>query len=479
MILSARSPDPTAPTAPNPCPGLFYTTAAQDGHLIRIRVPGGRLTSQQSRVLVEVSDRLGNRAIDVTNRANLQIRGLSGPMPGALLSQLQQAKLAAPFSQVDHLRNIMASPMAGIDPAQLIDTRPLVSALDEYLSSHPTLAGLSAKFSLGLDGGEQVSIHQQPNDLRLTAIQTEDGAGIDFHLSLPGMAETDAAPILLKPNHCVAVVAAIAQSYLDALAPASKLRLKQVIQTRGIKAFLDRTQDYLPSPLLRAADSPPLRSPSPLPLGIFSQAQVGRFAIGIALPLGRLATDQLGHLAALADRYGSGALRLTPWRSLMLTDIAEADLLTVQQQVELLGLSTSKTSVWGGLIACSGTTGCAASLTDTQTDAQTIAADLAQLDLPLTIHCSGCPKSCAHHSSSDITLVGAAPHCYRLYVGGTESPFGRQLAANVSPADLPTQISKLLAVYQRQRSYPSQSFREFADQHSLTQLQRWLGLEES
>jgi ferredoxin-nitrite reductase len=436
------------------------------------------LTSQQCRVLIEVSDLLGNGAIDVTNRANLQIRGLSASVPSALLSQLQQAKLAAPFSQVDHLRNIMASPLAGIDPAQLIDTRPLVSALDEYLSSHPALAGLSAKFSIGVDGGEQVSIHQQPNDLRLTAVQAEAGAGICFGLSLPGMDET--APILLQPADCVATVAAIAQTYRAALEPTSKLRLKQVIQTLGSQAFLERVQDYLSFPLLRpSAPLSPCSANFVAPIGIFPQAQVGRSALGIALPLGRLQIDQLDQLASLADCYGSGSLRLTPWRSLMLTDVAESDLSRVQQQVEELGLSTTKTSIWGGLIACSGTTGCASSLTDTQTDAMAIANGLNQLDLPLTIHFSGCPKSCAHHGSSDITLVGAAPHRYQLYVGDRESQFGRQLVSNVLAADLPTQIIKLLTVYQGRRSHPSQSFREFVNQHSLTKLQSWLGLEGS
>ncbi len=482
MILSVRSPDPTIFT--RSCPGLFYTTAAQDGHLIRIRVPGGLLTSQQCRVLLQLCDRLGKQAIDITNRANLQIRGLSEPLPEALLSQLQQAKLAAPLSQVDHLRNIMASPLAGIDPTQLIDTRPLVSALDEYLSSQPALASLSAKFSLGLDGGEQVSIRQQPNDLRLIAVQAE--AGVEFQLKISGMDETGS--ILLNPSDCVAVVAAIAHAYQNALEPASQAclkhqaRLKQVVQTLGSEAFLARVQAYLPFPLRRTSALSLGAANFAPPIGIFPQAQAGQSALGIALPLGRLEINQLEQLANLADGYGSGSLRLTAWRSLILTDLADADLLTVKQQVESLGVSTRKTSIWAGLMACSGKTGCASSLTDTQTDAMAIAAELDRLDLPLTIHFSGCPKSCAHHGSSDITLVGAASDRYHLYIGSLEPPFGRQLLANLPVADLLVQINKLLSVYQRRRwpkagrrpSHPSQSFREFVDQHPLGQLQAWL-----
>jgi ferredoxin-nitrite reductase len=447
---------------------------AKDGVLYRIRVPGGLLSAEQCRVLAEVGDRL-HGLIDITNRANIQIRGLQQSIPTDLLLQFQNIGLAAPLAEVDHLRNIMASPTAGIDPAQQIDTRPLVRELDRYLSSHPNLAGLSAKFSIGIDGGEQVSIAQQPNDLVLRATQS----GTYFSLNLGGNDPT-AQILLLKPENCQPFVAALAQVYLEAISSTStrKPRLKQVLQSIGIQTCVDRIQQRLLFPLTPA---PSIASSSPLPsnrhLGAHPQAQNGLSYIGVALPLGRITTRQLHQLADLAETYGRDSLRLTPWRNLLVCNIPNAYLDNVQRSLNQT--FHSSTSIWGGLVACSGSTGCVSSATDTQADAAVIAQSVAQhitLDQPFTLHLSGCDKSCAHHGSSDMTLVGIQDEgtvSYQLYVGDRDTPFGRELAT-LQPDELSERIVQLLSIYQRQRTNSHQSFRDFANQCSLIQLQRWL-----
>jgi ferredoxin-nitrite reductase len=441
-----------------------------------------------------VSDRLGAGAIDITNRANVQIRGLASALPKPLLVQLQTAGLAAP-SEVDHLRNIMASPTAGIDLAQLIDTRPLVRQLDEYLSSHAELVGLSPKFSVGLDGGERVSIRQQPNDIQLTAIELGQDAGVTpgvyFCLGLAGINFTEKT-FLVRPEDCVTVVAAIAQAYLKQVEPRSgnqlpdrKPRLKQVLAAIDLENYLVRETGCVR--VLHGAADVLQRGDREAHLGIHPQRN-GAY-IGIALPLGRLRSNQLRHLANLAEFYGSGSLRLSPWRNLLLPDIAAADLAAVQQALERLELSplAESSAVWGGLVACSGTTGCASSATDTQADAHALAQLVNQtlrLDRPIAIHFSGCAKSCAHHGSSDVTLVGTvfeqngeSRAGYDLYVGdrgGHEQPFGRQLAENLLPDQVLPSLVSLISVYQRLRSHSDQSFREFVDRYSLSQLRQWL-----
>ena len=210
MISVQVQPDGAAPPDGSvTCPGLFYTTSAQDGELLRLRIPGGLLDAAQCYRLASFSECLGRSSLDVTSRANVQIRGLAADGLQHRIAQraatLIAAQLAAPISSADHLRNIMASPTAGIDPAQRIDTRPLVKALDTYLANQPGLAGLSPKFSIGLDGGERVSIAQQPNDLRFTAVEVERPEFI----SSSSLSDIDPAFCwLIQPEDCVAVVAA-------------------------------------------------------------------------------------------------------------------------------------------------------------------------------------------------------------------------------------------------------------------------------
>lgn len=468
--------DPIPPPASPTCPGLFHTNVAPDGRLARIRIPGGLLNRQQCLALANLLESLkggSDSYLEVTNRANVQIRGLSGPIPDVDLAQLQQVGLAA-HPAVDHLRNILASPTAGIDSAQLIDTRPLVQTLNHYLSSHLELASLSPKFSIGLDGGEQVSIRQQPNDLLLSAVQ---GDGVWFHLRVAG-AEQTWGNLLIQPEQCVATVAAIAQVYLDAVDPnlARKPRLKQVFATNQ----LDRIQQYLPFPLVSTSPVFPNSSPPRPPLGIHSQRQPHLAYFGLALPLGRLTAIQLRHLARLVDYYGCG-LRLTPWRTLVLNDLHWDDLSQVERALAELGLRESQNQIWTGLIACSGK-GCAASATDTQADVLALVEALEAQDLSkpsVTIHFTGCPKSCAHHGQSDISLVGTLIEqqgqlkpAYDLYVGAQEMPFGRWLTT-VEAANLPQILIHILATYNRQRR-PAQSFQTFVDhyidQYSIVQL---------
>ena len=472
------------------CPSLFCPTAAQDGQLVRLRIPGGLLSSQQCRVLAAVSDRLGVGAIDITNRANVQIRGLAEALPNSLLVQLQAAGLAALLREVDHLRNIMASPTAGIDLSQLIDTRPLVRQLDEYLSSHADLVELSPKFSIGLDGGEQASIQQQPNDIQFTAVEVGQDAGVPagvyFCLSLAGIdlakKYATARYFLLKPEDCVAAVAALAQAYLRQVQPTSadrsptrKPRLKQVLAAIDLEEYLvheigcvqvlrDVQMDDVQMRDVQMRDVQMRDRSRPSHLGI--HAQRGGSYIGVALPLGRLQSDALRHLADLAETYGSGSVRLSPWRNLLLPDLADADLPVVQQALEQFDLSSH--SIWGGLIACSGTIGCASSATDTQADAQALARLLEQtltLDQPIAIHFSGCPKSCAHHGSSDLTLIGVAIEREGELLAGYDLYVGDRLAATGLPDQLLPGIVRLMAVYQQQRSQPSESFLEFFDRY--------------
>ena len=468
--------DAQQPLAYDACPGLFYPTFAKDGRLIRIRTPGGRLSSQQARVLAALGDRWG-KPLQVTNRANLQIRGLSAEIPPEVLNQLQESGLAARLSAVDHLRNIMASPTAGIDTAQIIDTTPFVKELDEYLFSHLELAELSAKFSVGFDGGEQVAIASH-NDILLRAI---DLNGVHFCLYLTGV------PIgIVKPEECIGAIASLAKVYLESsqnYVGVRKLRLKQLIQDIGVQELCDRAQlSLLPIPTEQIS----LRSQIHAHLDIHTQRQSHLSYVGISLPLGRLEAWQLQGLADLVDEWGDRTLRLTPWQNLLIPNVPNAVLPQVQQQLQRLDLHHSSTYIYSGLIACAGNT-CASSATDTQSDALNLVEYLDKhitLDLPITIHFSGCPKSCAHHGASDLTLVGTwveQREAYQIYVGegnrfeisASDRPFGRELDSGIFPEHVSSRILRLLQIYQQRRTSPDQSFRTFINQYSIAQLRQW------
>jgi ferredoxin-nitrite reductase len=211
-------------------------------------------------------------------------------------------------------------------------------------------------------------------------------------------------------------------------------------------------------------------------LGIHSQKQSGLAYIGVVIPLGRLTSPQLQGLAELAQQYGGGALRLTPWQNILLTDISEVDLAKVTELIANLGLSISPTHPYAAIAACSGSTGCKSAHTDTQADAKAIATYLEkciELESPLNLHFSGCDKSCVQHHPSDIALVGQDANTYKIYVGDGEINFGRELYTESMAEELPQLMERLIKIYQT-NCQPDQSFREFVNHADLPELNQKL-----
>ncbi|MBE9119409.1 precorrin-3B synthase [Tychonema sp. LEGE 07199] len=464
------------------CPGLFYGSRARDGVLSRMRIPGGILSVQQCWSIANLVDRYSTGCLQITNRANLQIRELHSEIPPEVWQDLQELGLASRRVEVDPIRNMMASPTAGIDRQQLLDTRPLVKAWDDYLQTHPELAELSAKFSIGFDGGELVSIRNLRNDILLVAERSSTNFEIVFRLYLNGN-----TGIIIEQSQTILVLAALANIYLEYTKnrpriDGKKPRLRHLLADWGVENYLEKVETKLPFPLGRSAIELSENAIEPnANLGIHRQQQSGFSYIGIALPLGKLESKQLRNLANLAQKFANGTLRLTPWQNLLISDIPNSQVFEVKQQIADLGLHSSPTNLDSCLVACAGSSGCASAATDTQSHALTMAKDLAKkltIDRSINIHFSGCEKSCAQHQPIDITLIGIQMQQenqtiagYNIYVGKKDLPFGRQIFPAVTVAEMPRAIEQMLRAYQQFRE-PDESFGEFCDRWAIDKLQK-------
>jgi len=451
-----------------------------------MRIPGGILNAQQCWTIADLADQYSTGCLQVTNRANLQIREVHSSIPPEVWNRLQELGIASRRVEVDPIRNIMASPTAGIDRQQLLDTRPLVKAWDDYLQTHPELSELSPKFSIGLDGGESVSIRDLRNDILLAAGRSAKPC-IVFRLHL----NSDTG-ILIQESQCISVLAALTSAYLEYTKNQPRIdrkkpRLRHLLADWGVESYVERVERNLPFVLQRTLiDSSAKAIEQSRHLGIHPQRQPDLSYIGTALPLGRLESKQLRNLANLAQNLASGTLRLTPWQNLLISDIPNSQLFEIKQQIADLGLHSSATRLDSCLVACAGSSGCASAATDTQSHALAMARDLGQkltIDLPINIHFSGCQKSCAQHRPIDITLVGIqiergheTIEGYDIYAGRKDLPFGRPIFPAVSAAEMPGAIELLLQVYQRFRE-PLESFGEFVDRRAIDQLQELLSTE--
>ncbi|MGH6976837.1 MAG: hypothetical protein ACREED_07405, partial [Stellaceae bacterium] len=201
--------------------GLFYVAPAQDSFMCRLRIPNGVLTAHQFKGLAGLAETLGSGTLDVTTRANLQIREIQPPSAIDLLTGIQDLGLTSRGAGADNIRNITGSPTAGIDPTELIDTRPLARALHFTILNHRELYGLPRKFNIAFDGGGQVGVLEDTNDIGFAAVRVAEGAavppGVYFRMYLGGITGNgDFAHdtgILLKSEECVAAAVAVVRVF--------------------------------------------------------------------------------------------------------------------------------------------------------------------------------------------------------------------------------------------------------------------------
>lgn len=473
--------------------GLFYTAPAQEAYMCRLRFPGGIVPTFQARVVADVAELYGGGYADVTTRANFQIREIRAADAVAVLESLHGAGVVNRGAGADNVRNVTGSPTAGIDPRELIDTRPLCREMHHYLLNHRELYGLPRKFNIAFDGGGAVSCAQDTNDIGFAAVRVGDAKvdadgksvapGVYFRTALGGITgHRDFARdsgVLLSLDECVPLAAAALRVFIDHgdRTDRKKARLKYVLDRWGIDKYVRETEAVLGGKLRRL----PLEECEPRPpvdkhghLGVHPQRQPGLFYVGVLLPVGRLTSAQLRGLADIADRHGGGVLRLTVWQNLLISDVAAERVETVRAEIESLGLSCDASNVRGGLVACTGAAGCKYAMAHTKQHAIQLANHLdgrLSLDSPVNIHFTGCPHSCAQHYMGDIGLLGTkvevgeeTAEAYHVFVGGghgAEQAVGRELYRGVVAAELPGVVQRILLAYRENRLSPQETFHEF------------------
>src|SRR5579864_6411581 len=236
--------------------GLFYVAPAQNAFMCRLRMPNGILSAHQLRGLAEIARRSGGGYADVTTRANLQIREIGARDVLDVLTAIQDLGLTSRGAGADNIRNITGSPTAGIDAQELIDTRPLARELHHYILNHRELYGLPRKFNIAFDGGGQVGVLEDTNDIGFAAVLVEEGGGIEpgvfFRLQLGGITGhgdfARDAGVLLKPEECVPAAIAVIRVFIAEgdRTDRKRARLKYVLDRLGLERFLAEAEKHLP-----------------------------------------------------------------------------------------------------------------------------------------------------------------------------------------------------------------------------------------
>ncbi len=478
--------------------GLFYVAPAQNSFMCRMRIPGGEIRDYQLLGLADLSDGSAGGCIDITTRANLQIREIPARQAANILYGLRDLGIISLGAGGDNIRNVTASPLSGVDPDELIETLPIARRMHHYITQHREMYGLPRKFNIAFDGGGRISALDDTNDIGFHAVRVKHDfatsqvpAGDYFELTLGGITgHCDFARgtgVLLREEETLKVARAIIRVYIQHgdRTDRKRARLKYLLDSWGFDKFLEHVQAEFGEPFRRFEITSAQRHMAEDRLAhvdFHAQKQIGKCYVGIVFPVGRMTSDQARGLAEIARRYGSGRLRLTVWQNLIIPDIDEADCDRVREDVLRLGLDYSATNIRAGLVACTGSAGCKFAASNTKRHALEIAEYLEsrfELDAPINIHVTGCHHSCAQHYIGDIGLIGAKVEIgddlvegYDVVVGGgwgENRAIGRVVATKLTVAEVLLRLTQILTAYVEQRDF-NETFNAFIRRQSDAQV---------
>ncbi|TCC62243.1 precorrin-3B synthase [Kribbella pittospori] len=345
------------------CPGVLAVHQAADGGLARVRLPGGVVRADQFDVLRTAAAELGDGRLELTSRANVQIRGLAPDAPVELSHRLFEAGLL-PSLPHERVRNILASPLSGLDQESRYDVLPVAAAVDRELCARPGLAELPGRFLLALDDGRG-DLAGVRADVFVRAVDEREGL-----LSLGTLG------VRVGWGDAAEMMVAAAEAFLRERAQEWRIAELEGGEARILGRLGLQATEELPS--------------------TSSVVQAGQHgsALVVTVPLGSLNQEQSAVLADLDQDF-----RVTPWRSVV---VQGAD----SEQLERVGLVTDPDSAWNGVTACAGQPGCAKALADVRADARRVTPRLPRHERPM--HWSGCERRCGKPAGEfvDVLAVG-------------------------------------------------------------------------
>lgn len=347
-----------------------------------MRVPGGRLGGPQLAALA-VAAKLGNGLVDLTSRANVQIRGLPDAAGGQLASLLADAGLL-PSLEHDRARNVLASPVAGRHPRSLAATDAVVAEIDRRLCAEPALAAVPGRFLFAVDDGSGLAL-DQPADVAVIALD-----GRTFSLALAGRSTA----LRLGSGAVATAAVAAAAAFLDERKARGSRAWRIGELPGGAAAVAARMGTRL------AIQARSRRCPAPVP-GRLTQRD-GRVALTALAPLGRLEVAAVAGLAGLAAAY-DGEVRISTHRTITFPDIDAAQGGDIERALARMGLVLSDGSGWLGLTACAGLGACPKA----RVDVRAAAARRAAVRGPRSgaEHWAACERRCGERADQPVSVV--------------------------------------------------------------------------
>jgi ferredoxin-nitrite reductase len=398
--------------------GIFFRRQTPGRFMMRLRFANGLLNAPQLRAIGEISRDFGKGFADITTRQQMQLREFTINDVPEIWRRLRAVDLISLQTGMDNIRGVIGCPVAGLTPNELFDASRVARQFTDLFIGNRAFTDLPRKFNVTITGCKEACTHAEAQDLALTpALKEIDGAQVKgFNIAVGGKLGSGgfriASPLdlFVSPDEAAALCSHIIMIFRDhgARELRTKARLAFLIEEWGAAKFRNELERRVDRPLASAGQDQ--RTPKHTDhVGVFRQRQAGLNYVGLAVPVGRMTSGQMLQVADLAERYGSGELRLTVGQNLIIANVPDSRIGELTEEPVLRELRYDPSEVMRGLVSCTGMDFCHFALIDTKgwalKTALTLEAKLGKTQ-PLRMHWSGCPASCGNHTVADIGLLG-------------------------------------------------------------------------
>ena len=452
------------------CLGVFYRRPTPGKFMMRIRMPNGFARAEQLRAIAELSRRLGNGAVDITTRQQIELRGFSLDSVPEIWEKLRGVELRSLQTGLDNVRNINGCPLAGANPHELLDASPVVQDLDRIIvgeQGNREFTNLPRKFNITVTGCPDNCTHAESQDIALVPARKAGRNGFNVlvggKMGSGGFTVASPLNVFVEAFQAAPVVVELIKIYRDhgPREARAKCRFAFLVEEWGLSRLRAELIERLDHEL--AFQGRDMRSSAHADhLGVSRQSQEGLRAVGLCVPTGRVNPEQLDELARLAAIYGNEEIRLTTAQNAIIPHIPADAVGGLLAEPLLKQFSPRPSPFLRNMVACVGTDYCNLALIETKSRAVALSEALDKTlgsgGNPLTIHWSGCPAGCGNHQAADIgfrgfktkregTLVDAVA----IYAGGQTGPHavaGEEILETV-PCDenLPEVVANVIESY--------------------------------
>jgi ferredoxin-nitrite reductase len=473
--------------------GIYAQKPNTDGFfMMRIKIPGGKLTPPQLRKIQDLSNRFADGICDITTRQAIQLHWLKIEDMPTILRELKEVGMDTFGGCGDILRNVTGCPLAGLLPDEIFDASKELIDIDNFFTRNRDFSNLPRKYKMSVTGCATQCSQPDINCVSLVGVKHPETQEDGFALKVGGGLSTKPMmakdfPVFVKRSQAKEVTEAVSKVYRDNgfRDKRHKARLKFLIEDWGIEKFLEETEKLLDYKLERVQKNFSAPKVSHHDHMGITKLNNGNYAVGISFVSGRARNPDLDNIAELIETYtDNGEARNTNKQNIIIVNVPESKLQDLLSRAREMNLGIEKSAFTKLGVACTGTEYCNLAIVETKEKAKVLFEyldkEFPDFQEELMISVTGCPNNCAQYSIADIGIVGCkiknndiSQDAFRIFLGGRlgeNAQFGQPMKNRYLHKNIHQTLKELMSFYFKNRE-ENENFRAFIDRKGVENIE--------